>query len=818
MRATYGLIVVLFLLLAGSAGATGTSHNVEIAPVGTSGMSCSGSPILTCTATADDAIMFINDILTDLPSYSQVTISSGSGGSQAGDILIDGPISYAGAGGASLALQSTGSVSGTHLIYSANSMGLSFQPGADSTYAGSIEGSISVAKKCGDGILVLTGANTYTGTTDISSGNILQVGSGGTAGTLGTGAVNNNGNLTFFRSDSITVPNDIAGSGTVTKSGAGTLILTGSNEYSGATIINAGTLQIGSGGTTGFPGTGMFSNNGILSFSHSDTLVIPNYICGSGEVRQIGSGTTALTEDNCYTGQTTISSGTLQLGNGGTSGSPGTGDIVNNANLAFKRSDYYIADNRITGSGTVNVNSGEFKLTSDNNDYSGITTIDSGAGLRIGYASSATGKPGTGLILDNGALDFDRSGSLTVGNAISGTGSVTQYGTGTTTLTSSTLSWSGDTSAHDGKLVFGTAVPVSDIWIIGFTSPSTYGQMALPSNPNLGSKTINVEIPASTTGPLDINVISWTGTASGTPTLMINGAVVTSGQYVGNIAVVFDPVAGVNVKVKETVAPVTTTTVPETMVPTTEPTQPPDGGDPGEPAAPPAVPQPSAAPPTVTNEVNVGGNSAVTHVVVTGYGVNNIVVTGTVQPGPPPGVDPAPGIAYQYIDLTPASYDTITGATITFNVPVSWLEENGLTPQNIVMQHYTGGAWHSLPTTVVSTANGMVTFTAATPSFSMFAIIAVERGTPPEPTAVQTFGMGQQAPATPAAKPATTGGQPGTVQPVQTQTTSSLPGWFHFSTMGLLAATIVLLASSGFLVRRWWVRRQNPGLFDEDEE
>jgi autotransporter-associated beta strand protein len=332
-------------------------------------------------------------------------------------------------------------------------MGLSFQPGTDSTYAGPIEGSISVAKKCGDGILVLTGANTYTGTTDISSGNTLQVGDGGPTGTLGTGAVTNNGNLNFFRSDSITVPNDIAGSGTVTKSGAGTLILTGSNEYSGTTNINAGTLQIGSGSTAGFPGTGTFNNNGILAFSKSDTLTVPNAITGSGELRQTGSGTTVLTHDNCYTGQTTISSGTLQLGNGGTSGSPGTGDIVNNANLAFNRADYFIADNRITGSGSVNVNSGEFKLTNDNNDYSGITTIDSGAGLRIGYASSATGKPGTGAIINNGALDFDRSGSLSVGNAIGGTGSVTQLGTGTTNLTSSTLTWSGDTSAHDGKLV-----------------------------------------------------------------------------------------------------------------------------------------------------------------------------------------------------------------------------------------------------------------------------------------------------------------------------------------------------------------------------
>ena len=54
---------------------------------------------------------------------------------------------------------------------------------------------------------------------------------------------------------------------------------------------------------------------------------------------QAGSGTTALTFDNIYSGTTTIAAGTLQLGTGGTTGSLGAGNIVNNGTLAFDRSD-----------------------------------------------------------------------------------------------------------------------------------------------------------------------------------------------------------------------------------------------------------------------------------------------------------------------------------------------------------------------------------------------------------------------------------------------------------------------------------------------
>ena len=90
--------------------------------------------------------------------------------------------------------------------------------------------------QAGAGTTILTGANTYTGTTTISAGT-LQIGSGGTAGTLGTGAVTDSAALIFNETDSNTVANVISGSGTLTQAGSGTTILTGANTYTGTTTI-----------------------------------------------------------------------------------------------------------------------------------------------------------------------------------------------------------------------------------------------------------------------------------------------------------------------------------------------------------------------------------------------------------------------------------------------------------------------------------------------------------------------------------------------------------------------------------------------------
>ncbi|KLK88177.1 hypothetical protein SZ63_03765 [Methanoculleus sediminis] len=204
---------------------------------------------------------------------------------------------------------------------------------------------------------------------------------------------------------------------------------------------------------------------------------------------------------------------------------------------------------------------------------------------------------------------------------------------------------------------------------------------------------------------------------------------------------------------------------------------------------------------------NVGGDSVVSRVNVTGTGLEMLIVTGWKQSSPGAGIPPAPGTPYQYIDLVPARFETITGANITFTVPAAWLEEHGFTPEEIVLYHYNGTAWEALPTTIESVTGTTVTFTATTPGFSLFAISGVERGEEvvTTPTAAQT---------TPTAATTTSRAA---AEPTVTQTAAAPAGEpapeFPLGTVALVAGVILVLAGGGYLIRRWWIRRQNPALF-----
>ena len=96
--------------------------------------------------------------------------------------------------------------------------------------------------KTGAGRLSLAANNTYTGLTTISAGT-LSIGSGGTAGAV-AGGILNNAALVFDRSDALSFSGTIGGSGGLTKQGAGTLTLAGNSSYAGTTAVDVGGLLV----------------------------------------------------------------------------------------------------------------------------------------------------------------------------------------------------------------------------------------------------------------------------------------------------------------------------------------------------------------------------------------------------------------------------------------------------------------------------------------------------------------------------------------------------------------------------------------------
>lgn len=220
---------------------------------------------------------------------------------------------------------------------------------------------------------------------NITAGNVVFKNTDGNDVELIGGVTLSSTGIATTSSGNVLITPTIIGSTPITVGGTGALILAGNNTSVGAITVNSGTLQIGDGGSTGSVAAGI-ANDGNVTFNRSTNLTTNSVISGSGTLTQAGTAATILTGENTYTGLTTITSGTLEIGAGPTGSI--VGDILNNAALIINRGNAYTHVGNITGTGTLRKNSGGETTLIGTNTFSGGLIINNGT---ITGADSALG-------------------------------------------------------------------------------------------------------------------------------------------------------------------------------------------------------------------------------------------------------------------------------------------------------------------------------------------------------------------------------------------------------------------------------------------
>ncbi len=300
------------------------------------------------------------------------------------------------------------------------------------------------------GTLDLNGRSEGVARLDGYGGRVTNM-AAGTTSTINVGIGNLSNLMTAGWSGNI---NDDLGLVALNKLGNGVAIFTGNLTHTGGTTVAAGGIQMGNGSGTGGTLTGnvvLTNGNSQLIYNVGANTVAAANISGAGELISNGTATTAVTGSNTYTGTTTVnSSGTLNVGNGGATGTLGSGNVTLNevSVLAFERANALLVPNAIGGTGSVvQKGAGTTTLSGTNLTYTGKTTVTAGT---LELSGATTGLSGTsavdvkgGTLLLSAANTSDRInntapvslGGPSTASTLAATGTITET-MGALTLTS----------------------------------------------------------------------------------------------------------------------------------------------------------------------------------------------------------------------------------------------------------------------------------------------------------------------------------------------------------------------------------------------
>jgi autotransporter-associated beta strand protein len=419
---------------------------------------------------------------------------------------------------------------------------------------------IAIAKT-GAGTLILAGANTHTGGTTVDAGTV-QLGNTNALGNAAASLTVNDG-IVDLEGHSVTlgslsgvggiITDCLTGTGVttltlsptegvsrfagviqdgssrtlaVTKGLAGTVVLSGVNTYTGATTVTGGTLSFANGslgsGTITFAGgalqwadgntqdvsgriAAIASGKSAIFDTNGNRVVFSHTLSGAGSLIKMGVGTLALTGSNAYAGGTTISGGSLQLGDGATNGSV-VGNITDNSVLVFANVAAQTFSSVINGNGSV-VKDGAGTLTITSiNTYHGGTTLNNGV-LRLSGTITNTNST---IDLGNGSGTWRLIGGKILGGTITASG-----GSGFNVVAGGPLEGVGGTL--DGVTLNANAT-VQDVTLTIVNGMTLNGTITMPST-NFAGLVFTGSQTLAGAGEIAINNANDTFQAAGTGTI-----------------------------------------------------------------------------------------------------------------------------------------------------------------------------------------------------------------------------------------------------------------------------------------------------------
>jgi len=369
----------------------------------------------------------------------------------------------------------------------------------------------------------------YSSAGTISFGSLTGVNLGGLQGSANLALANASGGAAVALnvgadSNNTTYSGILSGAGSLTKAGAGTLVLGAANTYRGGTAINAGTVAISNGSSFG-SSTVTFGSNGTTVAALASMRVTNNYaltgsgtmdvganvltnsgvISGAGSLTKAGAGTLVLGVDffaaNTYRGGTTINAGTVAISNRSSFGSSTVTFASNGTTVAALASMQVTNNFALTGNGTMDV--GANILTTSGLISGAGSLTKAGAGTLIFWGiNTYTG----GTTVNGGTLSLP-------GTTLADAGPVTVTGAGSV-LVQEYVEFNVGDSASGGQLVVSNGGTVRTVvGVIGRNSTASNNKATVTGSNSLWTNNYTIYVGKSGSG--NSLVISNGGTATG---------------------------------------------------------------------------------------------------------------------------------------------------------------------------------------------------------------------------------------------------------------------------------------------------------------